>query len=222
MKRSDYLALALIVFGFALGAYYYGDLPDPMPTHYGPDGQPDGFTALPWGAFILPAISVGLWAIMKVLPAISPKEFSMHRFAGAFETVIVAVIGFMTLLQFAMLRTAIEPEFNVRLWVQMVVGGILLVIANYITKTQPNFFFGIRTPWTLANEEVWFRTHRQAAWWFAGLGILALASAPFPSGLYLTIVATIGAAIWLVAYSYIIYVRLDRENPTQASLKTKR
>jgi len=96
MKRSDYLALALIVIGFTLGAYYHGDLPDPMPTHYDADGQPDGFTALPWGAFILPLISIGLWVIMKILPAISPKEFSMHPFAGTFETVIVAVIGVMS------------------------------------------------------------------------------------------------------------------------------
>ena len=26
-------------------------------------------------------------------------------------------------------------------------------------NVKPNYFFGIRTPWTLANDEVWRKTH---------------------------------------------------------------
>jgi len=212
MKRSDYLALALIAAGFALGVYFYGDLPDPMPTHFGVDGVPDNYTALPWGAFILPLVSLGVWGLMRLLPAISPREFSMDRFKGAYEVVIVSVIGFLVVIQFILLRTAIEPGFDPSLWVRLVVGAIFLVIANYITKTEPNFFFGIRTPWTLANEEVWFRTHRQAAYWFAASGIITILSAPFALGIYLMLGFTIFAALWLVVYSYVVYVRLDRES----------
>ena len=58
MKRTDYLAWAFIGFGFGLGAWFYGDLPDPMPTHFNAQGLADGYTALPWGAFIIPLITI--------------------------------------------------------------------------------------------------------------------------------------------------------------------
>ena len=35
-----------------------------------------------------------------------------------------------------------------------------------------NFYVGVRTPWTLASPLVWERTHRLAAWLFAGCGLL--------------------------------------------------
>jgi uncharacterized membrane protein len=209
MKRNDIVSLALIGVGFILGGIYYSDLPDPMPTHYGIDGAADRFTALPYGAFIVPLVGLVTWGLMKLLPRISPREFSMSRFMGAYEAVVVSVMGFLALVQFILLRTAIDPSFNQMLWIQLIVGAILLVVANYMTKTRPNFFFGIRTPWTLANEEVWYRTHRQGAWWLAGMGILAMVTAPFGFGLYLLLGLAGVSIVWLVAYSYIVYSRLQ-------------
>lgn len=220
MKRNDIIALALIAAGFALGAFYYADLPDPMPTHFGPGGKPDDFTALPWGAFIVPLISIGVWGLMRLLPAISPREFSMNRFRGAFDAVILSVVGFLTLVQFILLRTAINPGFDPSMWIQLLVGGILLIVANFMTKTRPNFFFGIRTPWTLASEEVWFRTHRQGAWFLAAIGVVAMVTAPFGAGLYLLIGLVVFSALWLVVYSYIAYVRLDNDSDDQKSTST--
>jgi uncharacterized membrane protein len=210
MMRSDYLALVLIAVGFALGAYFYADLPDPMPTHFRADGTPDNFTRLPWGAVLLPLVSIGLWGLLKILPAISPREFSMDRFRGAYQTVMVSIIGFMTVVQFILLRTAVDPGFDPSPWIRVVVGAILLVVANYVTKTEPNFFFGVRTPWTLANEEVWFRTHRQAAYWLAACGVLMLVSAWLTIPLALVLGFVVLAAIWLVVYSYIAYVRVNK------------
>jgi uncharacterized membrane protein len=210
MKRNDMVSLALIGTGFILGGLYYGDLPDPMPTHYGIDGNPDRFTALPYGAFIVPLAALIAWGVMKLVPRISPREFSMSRFMRAYEAVIVSVMGFLAVVQFIVLRSAMDPSFNQTLWIQLIVGAILLVVANYMTKTRPNFFFGIRTPWTLANEEVWYRTHRQGAWWLAGMGITAMVTAPFGFGLYLLLGLTGIAVVWLFAYSYIVYSRLER------------
>ena len=151
-----------------------------------------------------------MFLLLKILPAISPKEFAMDRFRGAFAAVIVGVVGVLTAIQFILLRTAIDPTFNPLSWIQVMVGAIFLVTANYITKTEPNFFFGIRTPWTLANEEVWFRTHRQAGYLLALAGIISILTAPFEIGLIVMVAVSISTALWLVVYSYILYVKINK------------
>ncbi len=211
MKATDVLSWGLIAMGFGLAAFFYADLPDPMPIHFRADGSPDRYAALPWGAVIVPLITVAVYALMRILPVISPKEFSMERFSRAYESVVIAVLAFMVLVQFVLLRTAVEPAFNVVPWIGVLIGGLLLVIANYMTKTQPNFFFGIRTPWTLANEEVWFKTHRQAAYLFALAGLVLIVTAPFGTAIYLSVGFIIAAALWLVLYSYLIYQRLTKK-----------
>jgi len=159
----------------------------------------------------LPVISIGVYLLMKLLPVISPREFAMDRFTGAYEAVIVCVLAFMAFIQYFLLASAVGNHMDLMPWISVLVGVLFLVIANYITKTQPNFFFGIRTPWTLANEEVWFRTHRQGAYLFALVGIVFILGAPFRLGLVVSVVFAVTVAVWLVIYSYILYVRLDRE-----------
>lgn len=49
-----------------------------------------------------------------------------------------------------------------------------IIFGNYMGNIRPNWFVGIRTPWTMDNEEVWRKTHQLAGkLWFSG-GIAAL------------------------------------------------
>lgn len=215
MKHSNAIAWGLIMMSFAIGGFYYNELPDPMPTHFGLDGQPDRFTPLPWGAFLLPMVSIGVFLFMKLLPAISPKEFSMDRFVGAYEKVLVAVVGMLVLVQFIVMQSATGTEFDLLPWVSVLVGVLLLVVANYMTKTEPNFFFGIRTPWTIANDEVWFRTHRHGAYLFALAGVVMILGSPFSLGFYVSIGLIVAIVVWLTVYSYILYVKMTNKAPEQ-------
>jgi uncharacterized membrane protein len=214
MKHSSVIAASTIAVGFVITAWFYGDLPDPMPTHFGADGKPDNYTALPWGAFIMPLAAIATWLLALLLPVISPKEFSMERFRPAFEIVMLSIVSFLTVTQYILLRSAIDPQFDPSTWIQVLLGVLFLVLANYMTKTEPNFFFGIRTPWTLASKEVWFRTHRQAGYGFAAVGILTLLTAPLESGLVVALGAILLLVIWLVAYSYLAYRRLGATQST--------
>jgi uncharacterized membrane protein len=95
------------------------------------------------------------------------------------------------------------------------VGLLLIVLGNYMGKLRKNFFVGIRTPWTLASDDVWERTHRMGGRVFvlAGLASVVAALAGAAPGTMLYVLAA--AAIVTVAYSYLIY-RLrethDKEN----------
>jgi uncharacterized membrane protein len=88
------------------------------------------------------------------------------------------------------------------------VGLLLIVLGNFMSKFTRNFFIGIRTPWTLASEEVWFRTHRLGGRLFVVAGlILVLTGLLGGGGVPVFVAAGIAAGIpWV--YSYIVYRRL--------------
>jgi uncharacterized membrane protein len=207
--RSHVFAILLIVALAGVTAGLYPNLPDPVPTHWSLSGKPDGFMPKPWGAIAMPLTMVGVYLLLLVLPRISPRGFAMDRFAETWGT----VRGFLMLFLFfvgliALLAAAGEPiPMDRALLIPM--GLLLALLGNFMGKFTRNFFVGIRTPWTLANEEVWLRTHRLGGKVFVlcGLGIAAagLLGAPFS----VVLAAVMVAALIPIVYSYVIYRRLE-------------
>lgn len=98
----------------------------------------------------------------------------------------------------------------------LVIFAFLAILGNMMYNIKPNYFIGIRTPWTLKNEEVWKRTHRfgSVAMFGAGLGafVYLLASpADSSSEFLLPLVVVIGAVIPAI-YSYIVYRQVTQTN----------
>ena len=94
-----------------------------------------------------------------------------------------------------------------------IIGGVCLLFAllgNVLGKVRRNFYIGIRTPWTIANETVWNATHRLGGKLFFLCGlvgfVLALLRAPF--WLVGGILAA-GAAVPVI-YSLVLYKKLER------------
>jgi uncharacterized membrane protein len=89
------------------------------------------------------------------------------------------------------------------------VGLLLTVIGNYLGKVQRNFFLGIRTPWTLADDEVWLRTHRLGGKLLVGAGLLTLVLS-FVSGVphSLLLGVSLLAALVPCVYSLVLYPKL--------------
>jgi uncharacterized membrane protein len=93
-------------------------------------------------------------------------------------------------------------------------AGISLFFAllgNYLTTVQPNYFIGIRTPWALESDIVWFKTHRLVGRLFfgGGLGLAALAVigplAWFEPTLLVVVLGIVGLGY---GYSYWLYQKL--------------
>jgi uncharacterized membrane protein len=57
---------------------------------------------------------------------------------------------------------------------ELSMAGLFLILGNSFGKIRPNYFVGLRTPWTLNNEEVWMRSHRFTGrlWVIAGLAMI--------------------------------------------------
>jgi uncharacterized membrane protein len=207
LNRAHAVSLTLVVAAFALAAARYSHLPDAIPTHWNAQGEVNGTTAKPWGPFVMPLMMAATYALLAVTPRISPQGYRMERFRGAFETVQVALLGFLFALS---ALVVLQLPLAMHRLSEGGTGVLLIVIGNVMGKITKNFFFGIRTPWTLANDEVWLRTHRLGGKLFvaAGLGVLITAACGV-SGSAPLLIGVGAAALIPSAYSFLLYRRLE-------------
>ena len=173
----------------------------------------------PGGRIFIPGISALTFVTLSLLPRISPKNFTMNDFVGSYQKVIFALVAFLFVIHCIMLWSVISPMANeatistsiLGQWLPVCLGVLFTVIGNFLNKTKRNFFFGIRTPWTLADSEVWARTHRVGGWMFllAGIScILAGLLVPHPYAMGVVLASIISTVIGATLYSFILYRRI--------------
>lgn len=221
LSRHTLLNICLILAAFAIAVSMYNSLPDPVPTHWDEHGIVNGYTAKPWGAFILPLTMAGLYLIFLVLPAVSPGGFRLNRFIGVYWIICSVTMTFLlvtTVFAVLMAKGVTLPLGRI---VNAGIGLLLMVIGNFLGKVTKNFFLGIRTPWTLASDEVWFRTHRLAGKLFVFVGVLALICGVLGYGGTWLVWVLIAAALISAIYSAVIYKKVEGFKDESSELPTE-
>jgi uncharacterized membrane protein len=161
--RRYWLSLLLVALSCGAPIVVYDQLPAQLPIHWGLDGEINGWMAKPWGAFLTPLTSAVVVALCVLVPSMSPSGYSMDRFQRIYPTLVAAVAGLLLSVTLLLLMAALGTRIAIARHVLSLLGVLFLVIGNYLGKLTRNFFVGIRTPWTLASDIVWERTHRLAA-----------------------------------------------------------
>jgi uncharacterized membrane protein len=167
-----WIPLLIVVAAFIASAVVYPRLPESMPTHFDMSGQPNGWSSRLFGAWVVPLFLVFMWVLIRVLPAIDPRGSNYAKFGGAFEGIIVSIMLFMLALHIVMLRAALGYPVAMQRVVPVGIGVLFVVMGNLLPRARPNWFVGIRTPWTLSSDRVWEKTHRLGGHLFAAGGIL--------------------------------------------------
>jgi uncharacterized membrane protein len=209
LSRESLVCLILVVASFAFAGVLYGRLPDPVPTHWGVHGQVNGWMPKPWGAFMLPLSVAGTWLLFAVLPRISPRGYRIERFARVYGILQLSLVGLLFLVTCAALLAAVGVPMHIDRLVPASVGVLFAVLGNYLGKVTKNFFVGIRTPWTLASDEVWLRTHRLGGRLFVLAGLVVFVSGLLGGGVVPLVAAAGLAGLVPVVYSYLAYRRLE-------------
>lgn len=211
LLKDNVLGLGLTICAFVVIAAMYPQMPERVPTHWNLHGVADGFMPKPWGPFVLPLTMAGLLVLFAGLRFVSPKEAPVERFGRVYSIITGAVLAFLFVLTVVCGLAATGTAVNVTKVVMLAVGVLFLVMGNFMGKVTRNYFVGIRTPWTLANDEVWFRTHRLGGKVFvvAGLGI---AAAVLLDQVVLALPLLLASAAIPVIYSYAVYRRITRSS----------
>lgn len=201
--------LAMIAVAAWVGQALPGDMP--LPTHWDIHGEPDRFSDK-WTALLLPVLMAGgLSLLFYALPALETRHKHFERSQGVYLWAWAALLMLSLLVQLAAVSVALRWGVHGSAFVLLGVGMTFVLIGNQLGKTRSMYLIGIRTPWTLASEEVWIKTHRLGGKLMVASGVaLAVASPlPLPSGLIATIFGAVIAVSVIVpiVYSFLLYRR---------------
>jgi uncharacterized membrane protein len=220
-RRNMGIASVIVVLALAAAAWIVGSALPPdmqLPTHFGISGTPDRFSGK-WEALFLPAgMAGGLSLLLWFLPALEPRLSNLERSAGLYHWSWASLLLLSAAIELVIVSVALHWPLRVEHVVAGAMGLMFVLIGNQLGKSRSMFLVGIRTPWTLASEEVWIRTHRLGGKLMVagGLAILLAALLPIPSGL---LAGVCGASLAVmvgvpVAYSYLLW-RRQRAQPSR-------
>ncbi len=204
-----WIPLLIVIAAFAASAIVYPRLPETIPTHWNMDGQPDGWSSRAFGALITPVILLFVWGFVRVLPAIDPRGANYAKFGGAFEAIFDSLMLFLLGMHIVLLRAGLGYPVQIQRIAPFGIGILLIVIGNLLPRCRPNWFVGIRTPWTLSSDRVWEKTHRFGGRLFVAAGFLiAIAALFWAQWVHVVLVTSILLATAAVLiYSYLEWKR---------------
>jgi len=211
-----WLPLLIVLAAVITSAAVYPHLPARVPTHWNGAGEPNGYSGRFWGAWLIPFFLVGMWAIMWILPAIDPRGANYAKFQTAFEAIIIALMLFLAALHVVALRAALGHPAHMERIVPLGVGILLVVIGNLLPRARPNWFVGIRTPWTLSSDRVWEKTHRLGGKLSVAGGLIIIIAGILVSqwAHIVLIVVMLAITLGVMVYSYLEW---KREQPAARS-----
>ncbi|MCL6549208.1 MAG: SdpI family protein [Alicyclobacillus sp.] len=190
----------------ATGVVLYPHLPAVVATHFDAAGRPNGYSPRWLAVGVGPALTLILILLWEGLWRIDPKRTHYRSFWPTYRLLGGLVALFIALTNIWMLTRNVYPALSVRV-IPCAVGLFIAVLSNLLPRVQPNWWLGIRTPWTLSSDEVWRKTHRLGGQLGVLAGLLIAVCAwvlPGPAAGYtaLGILAIWAVAITLASYLY--------------------
>lgn len=202
----------IILISFLISIYYYPIFPDKIASHWGIDGNVDGYMNKFWGLFLMPIISVALFTLFLLMPKIDPLKENIKKFQKYFDNFILLIFLFLFYIYLLTIFWNLGSRFNMGQFMAPALG-ILFFYSGILTENaKKNYFIGIRTPWTLASENVWNKTHKLGGKLFKVSGIISFFGFIVPNfAFYFVIIPVIFSAVYSTVYSYIEFKK-ERKN----------
>ena len=213
--RSRWFGLVIAALAVAVSIWAYPQLPPTVATHWSLRGQADGFSSRTMAVAIIPLVVLVMTGLFNVLPRLDPRRENYTKFIGTYWLIANAVIVFMLIAHGMIIATGLGYVVKIDRLMPIGVGVLFIVLGNYLTRVEPNWFIGIRTPWTLSSDTVWRKTHRTGGWLMAlgGLVIAACAFLPHGAVLPLFIAAILIMSVIPIVQSYILWKREQHDRP---------
>lgn len=209
--RREAMLLLPVLAMFVASAVAWPFADDSIPVHFDALGEADRYGGKFEGLLLLPLIAVPVWALLAFLPRIDPGRANYASFAGTYTLVRAGLMVFLGALHGVLIAIALGAEIDAARAIYVGVGLLFVLLGNVMAKFRPNYFAGIRTPWTLSSARSWTATHRVGGRVFVGtgLGFIAMALVFQPWFLVAVMVLMFAGIGWLFYYSY----RVWRDDP---------
>lgn len=197
----------LFVVTMLIGAISYSYLPEQIPIHFNAAGEIDNYGGR-ISIFLAPGVILAMTLLAEFFRNADPKKSSYDKFNKQYYLIFFLTSLLMLVIQLYTIAVSLKMKIlNINAVMPVAVGLLFAIIGNSMPKFKQNYFAGIKTSWTLADEEVWFKTHRLGGKiWFIG-GILMMLSSILPDNMKMFVFfgVVIILSIVPIGYSYIIY-----------------
>ena len=157
-RRTIILTIFLTGLPILIGLILWSKLPDSIATHWGANGQANGWSSKASTVFFLPCILIIIHLFSVFLTLNDPKKTNIHKKPMTLIFWIVPVISI--LMNGITYLIALGIKVNISAAVSILMGTLFILLGNYLPKLRQNYTIGIKLPWTLCSEENWYRTHR--------------------------------------------------------------
>lgn len=198
MIITSIIILAPIVVGLLL----WDKLPAEMATHFGSNGEPNGWSSKGFAVIGIPLFLLAVHWFCAAFTGVDPKKENisdkmMHLVLWICPVIAIFGDGSMYLY-------ALNHSINTTIIGMILVGCLFLVVGNYMPKMKQSYTLGIKLPWTLNSEENWNRTHRLAGWTTMLAGVIVLIGG-FTEHVWIVFIAIALVALIPTVYSFVLF-----------------
>jgi uncharacterized membrane protein len=217
LLKREWLQIVLLAVPFCAVALLWDKLPERIAIHWNIRGEIDGYASRVFGALFGPCMNVLLVALLAVLSWIDPRVRKQDAETRAssqrvFRGLRLTFSLFFMAISFAVLTIALGFPLDMSRFIGAGMALLFLVLGNLMGKIRPNYFVGVRTPWTLESRDVWQKTHRLAGRvMVAGSFLLLVSALTLPSRAVVLVLLPVVLIMTLVpvVYSYVIYRKVQ-------------
>jgi uncharacterized membrane protein len=211
MKTSSWITIAMLAAFYVIAFILYPQMPAQMASHWNAQGAVDGYTPKFLGLFLFPFVATGLTLLFIAIPLIDPLKSNIAKFRKYYDWFVAFFLLFFQYLYVLTILWNKNVSFDLMRALLPAMGILFFYIGIMVRNAKRNYMVGIRTPWTLANDEVWDRTHLLGGRLFMAAGVIAVFGAIWPKyGIIFILVPVLLVTLVSVIYSYVIYRKVGK------------
>lgn len=209
-KVTVIISCLLLFVPLILGAVFYNKMPEQLPTHFGPSGEPDSYASKFLALIGFPLIFFVAQVLVVFVTAADPKHKNIND--SVYSIMLFLCPAISLFYTYTVINYGLGNEINIRKYITLLLSVIFIVIGNYLPKSRRNYSLGIRVPWALNSDDNWNATHRIGGIVFIIIGVLGIFISLFINeGMMYYFIGAFMLALIPTIYSYIYYLKYEKD-----------
>lgn len=210
--RSRFIAFCLFMIAAvcAITGYFWSALPEYIPMHWNYSFEVDSYERRELLWLLGPGLMTVMMLIALLMPYLSPRRFEIKKFESTWWYSMAIIVAMPAYIYSLVLISALGGEVAMKQALPAGLFTMMILLGNPLGKVRKNFFMGVRTPWTLSNDRVWYATHRLTAKLMVISGVLGLAGLLLGVANWILVALLFGWALVAVIFSLMYYKRLEK------------
>jgi uncharacterized membrane protein len=211
LVKNEWLLWIIVLLPLTYLLFQWNTIPAQVPLHWNLEGEVDRYgnkNELLYIVLLMPAL---IYFLLLIIPKIDPKQ-KIQQMGHKYQIVKLFITIFISAVCIMIIYISTSESLTNPSYLLVLIGFLFTILGNYLKTIKPNYFIGIRTPWTLENEVVWKKTHELGGKiWFIGGILIVISSLNFNTHLSFIIFGIILIIITLipVIYSFIYFKKAN-------------